>query len=269
MGSVRVRVVVAAFVILAGLGFGLASGVDAIPPPASECNALTKNVVQLGADGVGTYKCICLRDLSTGIDKCRWTLWSSSPAWTNSRTYLVNGLEWVWGAAETSNSKGYADVLVYDGYGPWQRAPGSIRLRNVLQKYNGAANTWDTCLDTGYLTNTTAATGLAVWWGYSSPPCGAGWYNTVSTGHNLNGSWHGGTVQSGAYLLDVPAAAAASPASPASAADRPASPPFDRRHKPPVQPVVADPPPPGPMAVSAADQAAQLAATGATLEEKP
>lgn len=267
MSSVRLRVAAAAFVILAGLGFGLATGVDAIPPPASECNSLTKNVVQIGADGVGTYKCICLRDLSTGIDKCRWTLWSSQPAWTNSRTYVVNGLEWVWGAAETSSIKGYADVLTYDGYGPWQRPAGSIRLRNVLQRYNSTSNTWDTCLDTGYLTNMSAATGLAVWWGYSSPPCGAGWYNTVSTGHNLNGTWHGGTVQSGAYLLDLPAAATASVAG--AGTGSPASPPVDRRHKPAVQPVAVDPPPPGPMAVSAADQAAQLAATGATLEEKP
>ena len=269
MLSIRLRVAVAALVTLAGLGFGLATGVEAIPPPASDCNSLTKNVVQLGADGVGTYKCICLRDLSTGIDKCRWTLWSSSPAWTNSRTYVVNGLEWVWGAAETSSIKGYADVLAYDGYGPWQRPAGSIRLRNVLQKYNSTSNTWDTCLDTGYLTNTSSATGLAVWWGYSSPPCGAGWYNTVSTGHNFNGAWHGGTVQSGAYLLESPAAAASNSAASSGGGGAPAVPPVDRRHKPAVQPVVADPPPAGPMTVSAADQAAQLAATGATLEEKP
>lgn len=259
------RVVFAAFVILVGLGFGLASGVEAIPPPSSDCNSFAKNVVQVGADGQGTYKCICLRDLSTGVDHCRWTLWSSSPAWTNSRTYLVQGLEWIWGAAETSPIKGYADVLVYDGYGPWQRPPGSIRLRNILQKYNGTAGTWDTCLDTGNVTNTTWSTGLALWWGYSSPPCGAGWYNTVSTGHNLNGSWHGGTVQSGAFLLNAPAAATSA----AGPAARPGPPPVEPRTKPPVQPVRIDPPPPGPIVVSAEDQAAQLARSGATLEEKP
>jgi len=101
--------------------------------------------------------------------------------------------------------------LTYQAVGPvqcfyqWLRGPGYLRMKYDLLKWNGSA--WGYCRGINYYYNQTTVNIFDVYtnWG-TQPPCGSGYYGTMSYGAVLvNGNWRGGSMWSGSGGHYLPA----------------------------------------------------------------
>lgn len=83
----------------------------------------------------------------------------------------------------------------------WNRPPGYLRVRSVLQK-QGSGTSYSVCITGLLIYNNTTTYNLRSYGNHPYRPCGGGSYRNLSTGGVRNGStWYEGTLTSGNHLF--------------------------------------------------------------------
>ena len=88
----------------------------------------------------------------------------------------------------------------------WHDFPRPAKhLKNRYKLYLWSGSDWNLCGSTSWVYNSKETAKLVLKKDYgSSPPCGAGDYKTVSYGYFKNGSWKGGSIESGSSGHTLP-----------------------------------------------------------------
>ena len=179
--------------LLAAVG---APGVRAGGGPAPGESCVPGTVWEDPASGV---KYLCVYDELYG--GTRWELLSSGQRGATAWLYRSSSLGCLRGQTGLASAGGGGAAAIARSYRwPCQRAAerstqpaGELRARTVLQVYDGG---WRTCRDTGYVVNTSAASGwLAGIDMGGAPDCGAGTYRAIGYGSMFQGgAWRTGSV---------------------------------------------------------------------------
>lgn len=81
-------------------------------------------------------------------------------------------------------------------YDYFPRPANYLKNRYKLYRWNGSS--WSLCRSTSWHYNSRETAKLVIYKNYgSTPPCGAGEYKTEGFGYFKNGTWKGGSIESG------------------------------------------------------------------------
>lgn len=199
----RIRRVALVALSLITLTLSATTGVSAAGGPAPGETCVPGTVWEDTTSGV---KYLCIYD--EGYGGTRWELISSGQRGRAAWLYRSSTYGCLYGtAAITSIGGSGADAIMRTYRWPClgvadrvSQPAGEIRSRIVIQAYAG---TWSTCRDSGYLYNSTAASGWLAGLDMGvAADCGSGTYRAWGYGSFLQGgAWRGGTLATPSLFL--------------------------------------------------------------------